>query len=160
MDEWIEFAKGPLFAITFLVMVLGLGRQVVLQLYFLSVKKGRRLRGVAWNKIARETLSWAIPVRHMEPGNGVFSASSYVLAANADDREKQEWCDRVLDISRGHGRFVMKILGRHLLHKSDVGGVRLMDVNESTTPEKLLQAANAMVQRHGFQFLSKFLFGL
>ncbi len=79
MDEWIEFAKGPLFAITFLVMVLGLGRQVVLQFYFLSVKKGRRLRGVAWNKIARETLSWAIPVRHMEPGNGVFSASSFLM---------------------------------------------------------------------------------
>ncbi len=79
MDEWIEFAKGPLFAITFLVMVLGLGRQVVLQFYFLSVKKGRRLRGVAWNKIARETLSWVIPVRHMEPGNGVFSASSFLM---------------------------------------------------------------------------------
>lgn len=79
MDHWIEFAKGPLFAITFLVMVLGLGRQVVLQIYFLSVKKGRRLRGVAWNKVARETLSWVVPVKHMEAGNGVFSASSFLM---------------------------------------------------------------------------------
>jgi len=79
MDPWIELAKGPLFAVTFLVMILGLGRHVALQIYFLSVKKGRRLRGVAWNKIARETLSWAIPVRHMEPGTGLFTASSFLM---------------------------------------------------------------------------------
>ncbi|MFC1662166.1 hypothetical protein ACFL3S_12075, partial [Gemmatimonadota bacterium] len=79
MDAWIEFAKGPLFAVTFLVMILGLGRQVVLQFYFLSVKKGRRLRGVAWRKIARETLSWTIPVRHMEPGTGLFTAASFLM---------------------------------------------------------------------------------
>ncbi|MGD2123699.1 MAG: hypothetical protein PVJ76_18255 [Gemmatimonadota bacterium] len=79
MDAWIDFAKGPLFAVTFLIMVLGLARQVVLQFYFLSVKKGRRLRGVAWRKIARETLSWAIPVRHMEPGTGLFTASSFLM---------------------------------------------------------------------------------
>jgi nitrate reductase gamma subunit len=79
MDAWIDFAKGPLFAVTFLVMILGLARQVALQIYFLSVKKGRRLRGVAWNKIARETMSWAIPVKHMEPGNGLFTASSFLM---------------------------------------------------------------------------------
>mgnify|MGYP003935734791 FL=1 len=79
MDAWIEFAKGPLFAVTFLIMILGLGRQVVLQFYFLSVKKGRRLRGVAWRKIARETLSWAIPVRHMESGTGLFTAASFLM---------------------------------------------------------------------------------
>jgi len=79
MDAWIDFAKGPLFAISFLVMILGLGRQVVLQFYFLSVKKGRRLQGVAWTKIARETVSWVIPVRHMESGNGLFTASSFLM---------------------------------------------------------------------------------
>lgn len=79
MDAWIEFAKGPLFAVAFLIMILGLGRQVALQFYFLSVKKGRRLQGVAWNKIAKETLSWAIPVKHMEPGTGLFTASSFLM---------------------------------------------------------------------------------
>jgi nitrate reductase gamma subunit len=79
MNAWIEFARGPLFAITFLIMILGLGRQVVLQFYFLSVKKGRRLRGVAWKKVAWETLGWAIPVRHMESGTGVFTAASFFM---------------------------------------------------------------------------------
>jgi nitrate reductase gamma subunit len=79
MDAWIDFARGPLFAVTFLIMVLGLGRQVLLQFYFLSVKKGRRLRGVPWKRIARETLSWAVPIRHMSPGTGVFTWSSFLM---------------------------------------------------------------------------------
>jgi nitrate reductase gamma subunit len=79
MDAWIEFAKGPLFAITFLVMILGLARQVSLQVYFLTIKKGRRLREVPWRTIAGETMSWAVPVRHMEPGTGVFSSASFLM---------------------------------------------------------------------------------
>ena len=79
MDAWIDFAKGPLFAVTFLVMILGLARQVGLQIYFLTIKKGRRLREVPWRNMARETLSWAVPVRHIEPGTGVFSAASFLM---------------------------------------------------------------------------------
>lgn len=79
MDEWIAFARGPLFAVTFLVMVLGLARQAGLQAYFLVVRKGRRLRDAPWRVIARETLSWAVPVRHAEPGARVFSAASYLM---------------------------------------------------------------------------------
>jgi nitrate reductase gamma subunit len=79
MDGWIAFAKGPLFALTFLVMVLGLGRQLALQTYFLCVKKGRLLRAVPWKSIARETLGWAVPVRHMDSGTGIFSASSFLM---------------------------------------------------------------------------------
>jgi len=79
MDAWLDFARGPLFAVTFLVMILGLGRQVLLQFYFISTKKWRRLRGVPWKSIARETLSWVIPVRHMERGTGVFTAASFLM---------------------------------------------------------------------------------
>lgn len=79
MDAWIEFAKGPLFVVTFLVMILGLARQVFLQVYFLTVKKGRRLKEVPWRNMARDTLSWAVPVRHIEPGTGVFSAASFLM---------------------------------------------------------------------------------
>jgi nitrate reductase gamma subunit len=79
MDDWITFAKGPLFAVTFLVMVLGLARQVALQTYFLAVRKGRRLRDAPWSRIARETLSWAVPIRHVEPGAGTFTAASFLM---------------------------------------------------------------------------------
>ncbi len=79
IDDWIRFAKGPLFGITFLIMILGLGRQVLLQFYFLGVKKGRRLKHVHWKSVAREASTWVVPVRHMEPGTGIFSAASYVM---------------------------------------------------------------------------------
>ena len=79
VDDWIGFAEGPLFAITFLLMILGLGRQILLQIYFLGVKKGRRLRHVRWTALTRETLGWAVPVRHIEPGTGLFSTASYLM---------------------------------------------------------------------------------
>ena len=79
IDQWLGFARGPLFAVTFLVMVLGLGRQVVLQIYYLGLKKGRRLKRVPWKAVTRETLGWALPVRHVEPGTGLFSAASYLM---------------------------------------------------------------------------------
>lgn len=79
IEAWIEFAKGPLFAVTFLIMILGLARQVVLQAYFLGVRKGRRLKQVPWRSVARDALSWAVPARHIEPGNRIFSLASYVM---------------------------------------------------------------------------------
>jgi nitrate reductase gamma subunit len=79
IDGWIGFAKGPLFAITFLIMILGLGRQVLLQVYLIGVRKGMRLMQVPWKKVARETSTWVLPVRHMEPGTGLFSTASYLM---------------------------------------------------------------------------------
>jgi nitrate reductase gamma subunit len=52
---------------------------VGLQIYFLAIKKGRRLREVPWRSLARETLGWAVPVRHIESGTGVFSAASFLM---------------------------------------------------------------------------------
>ncbi|MGD2070363.1 MAG: hypothetical protein PVI57_16935, partial [Gemmatimonadota bacterium] len=50
-----------------------------LQIWFLIVKKGRRLREVPWSGIVRETLSWVVPVRHVEPGAGGFTAASFLM---------------------------------------------------------------------------------
>ena len=36
MEPWIDFAKGPLFAFTFLMMVLGLARLALIQAYSLA----------------------------------------------------------------------------------------------------------------------------
>jgi nitrate reductase gamma subunit len=79
MDGWIEFAKGPLFAFTFLVMVLGLGRHVVVQIYFLTVKKGRRLGDVRWSGVVKDTMSWVVPISHIAPGSRLFSTTSFLM---------------------------------------------------------------------------------
>lgn len=79
MEQLISFAKGPLFAFSFLVMILGLMRLVIIQVYSLIIKKGRRLRNVPWNKVVKDTATWVIPVRHLIPGTRFFSVISYLF---------------------------------------------------------------------------------
>jgi nitrate reductase gamma subunit len=78
MEGLIDFARGPLFALTFGVMVLGLLRLLVIQVYTLVTAKGRRLRNAPWRKIFKETLSWALPYRHLIRGARLFSLASFV----------------------------------------------------------------------------------
>ncbi len=79
MEQWIDFAKGPLFAFTFLIMALGLARLVVIQVYTVVTGKGRRLRNAPWRRIATEAASWVVPVKHLIPGTKLFSTVSYVF---------------------------------------------------------------------------------
>jgi nitrate reductase gamma subunit len=83
MESWIEFAKGPLFAVTFLVMVLGLARHVLIQVVTLVRGKGRRLRAAPWRKIFAESLGWAFPVKHLIKGTIVFSSASFIFHIGA-----------------------------------------------------------------------------
>jgi nitrate reductase gamma subunit len=83
MESWLDFARGPVFAVAFLTMVLGLGRQVLLQTHELVTRKRRRLRLVPWKRVAAETLSWAVPVRHLIRGTIVISAASFLFHVGA-----------------------------------------------------------------------------
>lgn len=83
MNDWIDIARGPLFAVSFLVMVLGLGRLVLLQLHALIVKKGRRLNQVSWRRVALDSLSWAVPLRHLVRGTICISAISILFHVGA-----------------------------------------------------------------------------
>jgi nitrate reductase gamma subunit len=78
MQQLIEIAKGPLFALTFGIMILGLLRLVVIQVYSLTVRKGRRLQNAPWRKILGETITWAVPFRHFIKGTIIFSSASFV----------------------------------------------------------------------------------
>jgi nitrate reductase gamma subunit len=79
MDWWIDFAKGPLFAITFLIMVLGLARHVIIQIYYLFFAKGARLKNVPWNKMFKDMATWVVPVGHLIKGTRFFSVCSFVF---------------------------------------------------------------------------------
>jgi len=79
MEEWIELAKGPLFALTFMIMVFGLARLVIIQVYSLVARKGRRLRNAPWRKILADALTWVVPVRHLIPGTKFFSIVSFLF---------------------------------------------------------------------------------
>lgn len=79
MNAWIEFAQGPLFAFTFLVMILGLARLVLIQVYSIGAGKGRRLRNAPWRRILSDAVTWIVPIRHLIPGTEVFSSVSYLF---------------------------------------------------------------------------------
>ncbi len=79
MEWWIDFAKGPLFAITFLIMLLGLGRHVIIQIYFLFFAKGARLKNVSWKKIFQDMASWIVPLKHLIKGTVFFSICSFLF---------------------------------------------------------------------------------
>ena len=83
MGSWIDFASGPLFAVAFLIMVLGLGRHVVLQAHALLAGKGRRLRQVSWRRVLLDTLGWALPLRHMVRGTIFISLTSFLFHVGA-----------------------------------------------------------------------------
>lgn len=75
MDGWLAIATGPLFAATFLVMVLGLARHILLQLCLVATK-ATTLRRVRWRQAVADSLGWVVPVRHLVPGTLVLSLTS------------------------------------------------------------------------------------
>lgn len=79
IEGWIDFAKGPLFALTFLIMILGLLRHFIIQVYQLLTGKGRRLRRAPWKTIVLDALSWVFPIKHLIKGTIFFSAVSFLF---------------------------------------------------------------------------------
>jgi nitrate reductase gamma subunit len=79
MEQWLDFAKGPLFAFTFLIMILGLARHFIIQFYSILISKGKRLKNVSWKKIFSEIGSWMVPVRHLIKGTVLFSTVSFIF---------------------------------------------------------------------------------
>jgi nitrate reductase gamma subunit len=79
IHDWIDFAKGPLFAFTFLIMILGLLRHVIIQVFSLITGKGRRLRSAPWRRIFADALSWVVPIRHLTKGTVTFSSISWLF---------------------------------------------------------------------------------
>jgi nitrate reductase gamma subunit len=78
MDVWLDVARGPLFALTFLIMILGLARHVVVQLHML-LGKGPRLRQVRWRTVVGDSLGWLVPLRHFSRGTVLLSAISVLF---------------------------------------------------------------------------------
>jgi len=75
-------------------------------------------------------------------GAGLATCASEVLPAAADDAQRGRWLERALRLAEGRGRLVLKILGRDLLHKSDLGGVRILKAPDA---ESLDAAAREML---------------
>jgi len=80
LETLLEFAKGPLFRLTFLVMVLGLIRIVVLDVWG-AIAAYRRAgdKQLAWGTAIRNTLQWLFPVRRVFTQRPVYSLFSILF---------------------------------------------------------------------------------
>jgi nitrate reductase gamma subunit len=74
----LELARGPLFALTFLIMVLGLLRHVVVQGYLLAGSEARR-RGPQWRRVLGDSAAWLVPVRHLVRGTLLLTVASFAF---------------------------------------------------------------------------------
>ncbi len=77
IDNWIAFAKGPLFAFSFIVMLLGLFRHAFLQTSDLFFRKNGQAGNVPWKKVFTDFLTWLIPVKYLIPGTVLFTVTSF-----------------------------------------------------------------------------------
>jgi hypothetical protein len=79
-SEWLVFAKGPLFRLSFMVMVLGLGR--ILLIALIGMAQAYRRAGdktIDGVRIARRTAAGFIPSFLLQPNPGIYSAASFLF---------------------------------------------------------------------------------
>jgi len=80
MDKFLEFAKGPLFVFTFLFMVFGLLRQIILQILNMkSVLKRLNQQDFPFVKNIKLFIEWMLPVGHIYRNNPFLSISSFIF---------------------------------------------------------------------------------
>ena len=64
MESLLEFARGPLFRLTFAVMVLGLARIVILDLWgMFEAYRRAGDKNIPWKLTISRTLEWLFPVK-------------------------------------------------------------------------------------------------
>ena len=80
MEFWIQFGRGPLFAVAFSLMVLGVARILVLTMVGI-VEAYRRSwdRIVNWKEVARQTVRWLVPVGRLWRSRPVYSTLSLLF---------------------------------------------------------------------------------
>ena len=82
MEAWIEFGRGPLFRLSFSLMVLGLLR--ILALTAIGVAESYRRspdKIVPWKGIVRQTLGWLAPLSRLWNKRPVYSTISALFHA-------------------------------------------------------------------------------
>jgi nitrate reductase gamma subunit len=82
MEQWLEWARGPIFRMCFVIMLLGLARVAILgaissmSIILKSKKNGRE---VPWSEIIGATLKWFFPFKKGLEHRAAFSLTSMVF---------------------------------------------------------------------------------
>ncbi len=80
MEALLEFAKGPLFRITFALMVLGLLRVLALDIWGL-IETTRKAgdRNIPWGSAFKKMLTWLFPITRVGAKRPVYSILSVIF---------------------------------------------------------------------------------
>jgi nitrate reductase gamma subunit len=77
VESWIEFGRGPLFRITFSLMLLGLLRILVLTLVGVAEAYDRSPdKIVNWREAGKQTLAWLFPIKRLWKQRPAYSTIS------------------------------------------------------------------------------------
>jgi nitrate reductase gamma subunit len=82
MEQWLEWARGPVFRACFAIMILGLARAVVLNtvtVVSLIYESRRNDRAVPWGPILTATSKWIFPIKKGFEARAVFSFTSMLF---------------------------------------------------------------------------------
>lgn len=80
MDSVIEFAEGPLFRLSFGIMLLGLARLVVIDIWN-AIEAWRRAgdKSLAWKDAVLKTIGWLFPIKRGFTRRPIYSFLSIVF---------------------------------------------------------------------------------
>jgi len=80
VNELIEFSQGPLFRLTFLILVFGLMRIFILDIWG-AIEAYRRAgdKGLAWKAAATKTVEWLFPVKRAFTRRPIYSLISILF---------------------------------------------------------------------------------
>lgn len=80
MEAWIEFGRGPLFRLSFALMVLGLARILILTFVGVAEALGRAAdRRVAYKEVLGKTLVWLFPIRRLWTKRPFYGTVSFLF---------------------------------------------------------------------------------
>lgn len=80
MESLLDFARGPLFRLTFAIMVLGLLRIFILDVWGLyEAYKKAGDKNMPWKLIIQRTISWFLPFKKIPASRPFYSLSSMLF---------------------------------------------------------------------------------
>jgi acyl-CoA synthetase (NDP forming) len=77
---------------------------------------------------------------------GISRCPSVFLSREFTEEEMREWAGDALSLAGDQGRILLKIVGREILHKTDVGGVKIVPVGPDCDSAALAESVARMYQ--------------
>jgi len=80
LEYWLSLAKGPLFRLCLLVMVLGLARNLVIAIVGMVQAYNRAGdKNISWLEVGKKTAAWLIPITHVNNNQLFYTVASFLF---------------------------------------------------------------------------------